>query len=66
MAKGGVNSFGREHGNKHAKPVKMEGGEDLPGEFCQIHSKRNVQILEGFFEGVKVSLGMSDLMEEVN
>ena len=64
--KGGVNSFRREHGNKHAKPMKMEGSEDVPGEFCQVHSKRDVRILEGSFEGVKVSLGTSDPMEEVN
>ena len=64
--KGGVNSFGREHGNKRAKLMKMEGGEDMPGEFCQVHSKRDVRILEGSFEGVKVSLGMSDPMEEAN
>ena len=37
--KGGVNSFGREHGNKCAKPMKMEGGEDMPGKFCQVHLK---------------------------
>ena len=42
MMKGGVNSFRREHGNKCAKPMKMEGGEDVPGEFCQVHSKRDV------------------------
>ena len=42
MMKGGVNSFRREHGNKHAKPMKMEGGEDVPGEFCQVHLKRDV------------------------
>ena len=41
-AKGGVNSFGRKHGNKHAKPMKMEGSEDMHGEFCQVHSKRDV------------------------
>ena len=41
-AKGGVNSYGREYRNKCAKPMKMEGGEDVPGEFCQIHSKRDV------------------------
>ena len=66
MAKGGVNSFGREHGNKCAKPMKMEGSEDMPGEFCQVHSKRDVQILEGSFKGVEVLLGTSDPMEEVN
>ena len=31
VMKGGVNSFGRKHGNKHAKHMKMEGGEDVPG-----------------------------------
>ena len=66
VAKGGVNSFRREHGNKCAKPMKMEGSEDMPGEFCQVHSKRDVQILEGSFKGVEVSLGMSDPMEEAN
>ena len=66
MMKGGVNSFGREHGNKRAKPMKMEGGEDVPGEFCQVHSKRDVRILEGSLKGVKVSLGMCDPMEQAN
>ena len=66
VAKGGVNSFRREHGNKCAKPMKMEGGEDMPGEFCQVHMKRDVQILERSFEGVKVSLGSGDPMEEAN
>ena len=33
--KDGVNSFGREHGYECAKPMKMEGGEDIPGKFCQ-------------------------------
>ena len=64
--KGGVNSFGRKHGNKCAKPMEMEGGEDVPGEFCQVHAKRNVQILKGSLKGVKLSLGMSDSMEKVN
>ena len=66
MTKGGVNSFGREHGNKCAKPMKMEGSEDVPGEFCQVHSKGDVRILKGSSEGVKVSLGASDPMEKVN
>ena len=66
VVKGGVNSFGREHGNKRAKPMKMEGGEDMPGEFCQVHSKGDVQILKGSLEGMKVSLGMSDPVEKVN
>ena len=34
MTKGGVNGFRREHGDKCAKPMKMEGSEDVPGEFC--------------------------------
>ena len=42
VMKGGVNSFRRVHGNKRAKPMKMEGGEDVPGEFCQVHLKGNV------------------------
>ena len=42
MAKGGVNNFGRKHGNECAKPMEMEGSEDVPGEFCQVHSKRDV------------------------
>ena len=42
VMKGGVNIFGREHGNKHAKSMKVESGEDMPGEFCQIHSKGDV------------------------
>ena len=66
MTKGGINSFGREHGYECAKPMKMEGSEDMPGKFCQIHSKRNMQILEGSFEGMEVSLGASDPMEKVN
>ena len=66
MMKGGVNSFGREHGNKCAKPMKMEGSEDVPGKFCQVHSKGNVRVLEGSFEGVKVLLGASDPMEKAN
>ena len=64
--KGGVNSFGREHRDKGAKPVKVESSEDVPGEFCQIHSKGDVQILKGSLKGVKVSLGMSDPMEKAN
>ena len=63
---GGEDSFRRKHGNKCAKPTKVEGGEDMPGEFCQVHSKRDVQILEESFEGVKVSLGTSDPMKEAN
>ena len=63
---GGEDSFRRKHGNKCAKPMKVEGGEDVPGEFCQVHSKRDVQILEGSFERVKVSLGTSDPMKEAN
>ena len=39
MVKGGVNSFGREHGDKRAKPMKVESSEDVPGEFCQVHLK---------------------------
>ena len=66
MTKGGVNCFGREHGNKHAKPMKMEGSEDVPREFCQVHSKGDVRVLEGSFKGMKVSLGASDPMEKVN
>ena len=37
-----VNSFGREHGDERAKPMKVESGEDVLGEFCQVHSKGNV------------------------
>ena len=66
MMKGGINCFGREHGNKCAKPMKMEGSEDVPREFCQVHSKGNVRILKGSFEGVKMPLGTSNPMEEVN
>ena len=66
MAKGGVNSFRREHGNERAKPMKIEGSEDVPREFCQIHSKGNVRILEGPLEGVKMSLGVNDPMEKAN
>ena len=59
MTKGGVNSFRREHGDECAKPMKIKGSEDVPREFCQIHSKGNVRILEGPLEGVKMSLGAS-------
>ena len=64
--KGGVNSFRRENGDKRAKPMKMESGEDMPGEFCQVHLKGDVRILKGSLKGVKVLLGMSDPMEKVN
>ena len=64
--KGGVNNFRRKHGNKYAKSMEMEGGEDVPGEFCQIHAKRDVRILKGSLKGVKVLLGMSDPMEKMN
>ena len=47
MMKGGVNSFGRKHGDERAKSMEMEGGEDMPREFCQIHLKGNMRILEG-------------------
>ena len=40
--KGGVNSFRREHGDKHAKSMKMESSEDMPREFCQVHLKGNM------------------------
>ena len=42
MTKGGVNSFRREHGDEHAKPMKVESSEDMPGEFSQVHSKGDV------------------------
>ena len=42
LTKGGVNGFRREHGDEGAKPVKVESGEDVPGEFCQVHSKGDV------------------------
>ena len=66
MTKGGVNDFRREHGNKHAKPMKVEGSEDMPRELGQVHVKRDVQILEGSFERVKVTSSSGDPMEEVN
>ena len=64
--KGGVDNFGGEHGNECSKPVEMEGGEDVPREFCQVHLKRDVRILEGSFDGVKMLLGASDPMKEAN
>ena len=64
--KGGVNSFGREHGDKGAKPMKVKSGEDVPRKFCQIHSKENVRILKGSLKGVKMMLGTSDPIEEAN
>ena len=63
---GGVNGFGGEHGNKRAKPMKVEGSEDVPRELDQVHVKRNVQILKESFKGVKVLLGLSDPKEEAN
>ena len=46
--------------------MEMEGGEDVLGEFCQVHTKRDVRVLEGSFKGVKMSLGTSDPMEKAN
>ena len=66
MTKGGVNSFRREHGDERAKPMKVESSEDMPGEFSQVHSKGDVQVLEGSLKGVKMSLGTSDPMEKAN
>ena len=40
--KGGVNDFGREHGDKHAKPMKVEGSGDVPRKLSQVHAKRDV------------------------
>ena len=40
--KGRVNGFGREHGNKCSKSMKMEGSEDMPREFSQVHTERDV------------------------
>ena len=40
--KGRVNGFGREHGNKCAKHMKMEGGEDVPRELSQVYVKRDM------------------------
>ena len=64
--KGGVNGFRGKHGGERAKPMKVESSEDMPGEFSQVHSERDVRILEGSLKGVKVSLGMSDPVEKVN
>ena len=64
--KGGVNDFRGEHGDKHAKPMKVEGSEDVPRELGQVHAKREVRILKGSFDGVKVLLSLSDPMEEAN
>ena len=66
VMEGGVNGFGREHGNKHAKPMKVEGSEDMPRELGQVHAKRDLRILEGSFKRVKVLLGSGDPVEEVN
>ena len=46
--------------------TKVKSGEDMPGEFSQVHSEGNVQILKGSLKGVKVSLGMSDPVEKAN
>ena len=40
--KGRINGFVREHGNKCSKSVKMEGSEDMPREFSQVHMERDV------------------------
>ena len=66
MTKGGVNGFGGKHGNEHAKPMKVESSEDMPGEFSQVHLEGDVRILEGSLKGVKVSLGTSDPVEKAN
>ena len=42
MMKSGVNGFGRKHGDKCAKPMKVEGSEDVPRELSQVHVKRDV------------------------
>ena len=42
MTKGGVNGFRREHGNKHAKLMKVEGSGDVPRKLSQVHAKRDV------------------------
>ena len=42
MLKGGVNDFGREHGDECSESMKVEGGEIVHREFCQAHVKGNV------------------------
>ena len=42
MMKGGVNGFGRKHRNKCSKSMKMEGSENMPREFSQVHVERDV------------------------
>ena len=42
MAKGGINGFGRQHRHKCSKSVKMEGGEDMPRKFSQVHVEGDV------------------------
>ena len=40
--KGRINGFGRKHGNKHSKSVKIEGSEDMPREFSQVYMERDM------------------------
>ena len=51
-AKGRVDNFGRKHGYEGAKTMKMQCSYDVPGQFCEIHMKRNMGVLERLFQGV--------------
>ena len=42
VTKGGVNGLRREHRNKCSKSVKMEGSENMPREFGQVHMEGNM------------------------
>ena len=61
-----VNGFGWEHGDKCAESMEMKGSEDMSGEFCQVHAKRDMRVLKGAFERKYMMLGPGDSMEEAN
>ena len=61
-----INGFRRKHGDKGTKSMKMEGSEDMHRKFSQVHAKRNVRILKGPFQRVKMALSSSDPMGEAD
>ena len=66
MAKGGVNNFRREHGYEGAKTMEMKCSNDMPRQLCEIHAERNMRVLERSFQGMQMSLGPGDSVEETN
>ena len=67
MAKHGtIGERERRKWNRRVLYRNMEGSEDVPRKLGQVHVKRDVRILKESFEGVEVSLGLDDPMEEVN